>query len=693
MVHRKIFYMNRELENVAARENLSRARLLLEEWGSWGRRGERPTLGHLLELLTKNNMFYEADNIADLLGEPHPKRPHSGPAAPIDVEQLLVVKLEKELDGMPYPDSTAFQSLTMEENLDHPSPQKGDKVLGLSGMMPDSIIDGSLPSISNSDNNEQPVSVVGERPMISDLLAEAGPSGMNRISILSLSENAVSSSSEGVIDESSSTAARSENVTGNISYPNLSAFRFAGNRDLRSPREKDVVLDLPIRDNNELSASLAGERPMLSDLLAEAGPSDLNNFPIISLLGNTLSSTSDNVNDDSSSSNSIAIKSENTPREELPTVLNSHESNEYIPDLSILRQGSSESSLESSRLGDSGVPDNQATAEQQSNEPTTLNSTVDSDLIQFSSCVSAFSSLNSFSYTFLKTVTEDFDNRCFSNRNLSTPNGRMLGKGGFGEVFLGLNLSSDISVAAVKRLLPSNYKYREKFDLERDILSKNVHPNIVKLIGYSEDECLCLIYEYMPDGTLEVVMDANRTCQLLLPAALRLGYLCGIASAIEYLHDRQVIHRDVTLANILLQGSTAKLGDFGLVKRVGSVTATQVTGTWPYLAPEALRASVTSALDVYSFGVVLAEVVTGESVLVCGSPDNGGDLLERVMDRGTMLGAMIDCKVRSEEVDRWMKAGRVLLELSRWCLRERAMRPSASEVSRKVISVRDGMFQ
>ncbi|XP_065078521.1 protein Tube-like [Ochlerotatus camptorhynchus] len=605
-----------ELDEYGRAENIRRARLLLDEWGTSGQKGERPTLGHLYTLVVKGGMYRAADHIAKLLKIPKPERPQRGPAAPIDLHLEMNRIVQEQLDEVSYPNTSALQngdvSINVVNNLDYQLPTKREDIVNPPLAVPDSIIEGSLPVFSRSDNNDV---CHGVMPMLSDLLR---------------------------------------------------------------PGEHEV----------------------------QAGPSGVNDIPMLSILGNTLSSTSDSSSDSSSSSSIISEHISRMLPAILPTI---HETGE-LPNLSIF--GGAEHSEEvavgmpaisallnhssvssSAVIGQSEVlttSESSASYSTEQMESRSMSNVPSANMMLFSSTpIVPVPPLMNFPYRSLQSATADFDKRQFTNRNPSQPDGRILGTGGFGEVFLALNLTSDTPLAAVKCLFPSNYKYREKFDREREILSKHNHPNIVKLLGFSEDSTLCLVYEYLPDGTLGGALERSRRSQLQLPVSKRLSYLLGIAAAIEYLHSPlvQVVHRDVTLANILLHGATAKLCDFGLVKRVNSMTATEVMGTGPYISPEAMRGTVTPALDVYSYGVVLAEVVTGEEVLSEMIPDGEGDLIERVTARGADLEALVDRRVSEGELRSWLISGRKLLELSNWCLRERFKRPTASAVRETVLKV------
>ncbi|KFB53068.1 AGAP003062-PA-like protein [Anopheles sinensis] len=293
-----------------------------------------------------------------------------------------------------------------------------------------------------------------------------------------------------------------------------------------------------------------------------------------------------------------------------------------------------------------------------------------------------------YTYEQLHDATGGFDSTPFTNGNVMSPNGRSIGAGGFGCVFLAVNLSRSIPVAAVKRLLPDRHKYREKFALERDILSRHCHPNVVRLLGYCETgPNLCLVYEYLKDDNLETALSMVRDNRRRMDATRRLKYLRDAASGIAFLHERvNVIHRDIKSANILLDGSVAKLCDFGLIRQADLTTATAIIGTHSYMAPEVLRGDVSPALDVYAFGVVIAEVVTGEPVLAEQESRSDADLAGYIRrQQGKDLSAFVDRRAIQAERDAWWIAvGGRLLEISIKCLEEKRLRENIGQVLSKI---------
>uniref|UniRef100_A0A0D6R3L7 non-specific serine/threonine protein kinase n=1 Tax=Araucaria cunninghamii TaxID=56994 RepID=A0A0D6R3L7_ARACU len=195
-----------------------------------------------------------------------------------------------------------------------------------------------------------------------------------------------------------------------------------------------------------------------------------------------------------------------------------------------------------------------------------------------------------------------------------------IGQGGFGMVYRGQ--LDDGRIVAIKRAKKDSYKARltAEFRNEVGMLATIEHLNLVKLIGYceQEDEHI-LVTEYVPNGTLREHLDGARGTYLDL--STRLDIAIDVSHALTYLHlyaDQPIIHRDVKSSNILLtENFRVKVADFGF-SRTGPLEAnethvsTQVKGTAGYLDPEYLKTyQLTQKSDVYSFGILLIEILTG----------------------------------------------------------------------------------
>ena len=191
-----------------------------------------------------------------------------------------------------------------------------------------------------------------------------------------------------------------------------------------------------------------------------------------------------------------------------------------------------------------------------------------------------------------------------------------LGKGSFGEVFLVKNIDSDeiyaMKILRKERILKQNLlKYAIS---ERNVLSSSHHPFIVKFIfAFQTSSRLFLILEYCPNGDLSKHLMFEK--RFKEPRAK--FYLCEILLALEDLHKRDIIFRDLKPDNIMLdKEGHCKLTDFGLSKEGvnKNVYAKSFCGSIAYLAPEMLKKEGHGkAVDWYLLGVVFYEMLVGNT--------------------------------------------------------------------------------
>ncbi|XLT60032.1 hypothetical protein HN873_052636 [Arachis hypogaea] len=281
-----------------------------------------------------------------------------------------------------------------------------------------------------------------------------------------------------------------------------------------------------------------------------------------------------------------------------------------------------------------------------------------------------------FTYTELEEATNFFD-----------PS-RELGDGGFGTVYYGQ--LPDGRCIAVKRLYENNYRRVEQFMNEIEILTRLRHKNLVSLFGCTSRHSreLLLVYEYIANGTVADHLHGNRAKAGTLPWHIRMNIAMETATALAYLHDSEIIHRDVKTNNILLDSNfVVKVADFGLSRLFpNNVThvSTVPQGTPGYVDPEYHECyQLTVKSDVYSFGVVLVELISSLpavditrhrheinlSTMAINKIQN--QALHELVDKN--LGFDSDLKVR--------KMINAVAELAFQCLQSsKDMRPSMQEV-------------
>ena len=193
---------------------------------------------------------------------------------------------------------------------------------------------------------------------------------------------------------------------------------------------------------------------------------------------------------------------------------------------------------------------------------------------------------------------------------------RLLGRGGFAEVYLGQHVYLNSQVALKVLHIVLNDEDIEAFAKEARTLASLTHPHIVRVLDFAvEDGTPFLVMEYATNGTLRQrhPRGTRLSVETIMP------YVRQVASALQYAHNQRLVHRDIKPENMLL-GSNGEilLGDFGLatlaphsVDQSTQAMEPSFVGTTPYLAPEQLHGKPQPASDQYSLGVVVYEWLSG----------------------------------------------------------------------------------
>ncbi|KIM20324.1 hypothetical protein M408DRAFT_82191 [Serendipita vermifera MAFF 305830] len=206
--------------------------------------------------------------------------------------------------------------------------------------------------------------------------------------------------------------------------------------------------------------------------------------------------------------------------------------------------------------------------------------------------------------------------------------GRLIGKGTYGKVYLGLNVANG-EVFAVKQVEvpeskdghqdPRQKQVVDAMKSEIDTLRDLNHPNVVSYLGYEQTEkYLSIFLEYVPGGSIG---ECYRKLGRGLDKNLTRHFTKQIVDGLAYVHSKGILHRDLKADNILVDlDGICKIFDFGISKRENdniygaNETATTMQGSVFWMAPEVLVTSegYGGKVDIWSLGCVVLEMCTGE---------------------------------------------------------------------------------
>ncbi|XP_063273064.1 serine/threonine-protein kinase PAK 3-like, partial [Prinia subflava] len=203
-----------------------------------------------------------------------------------------------------------------------------------------------------------------------------------------------------------------------------------------------------------------------------------------------------------------------------------------------------------------------------------------------------------------------------------------VGQGGFGTVYKAFDPATG-DVVALKKMPLHKRSRKELVINEIRIMKENRHPNIVNYIdSYLVDEDLWLVMEYVDGGTLTSVL-----LQVFIDERMIAAISRECLKALDFLHSKNVIHRDVKSDNILLgMDGSVKLTDFGLCAQLTPERSTRCTvlGSPYWVAPEVLkRKEYDTQVDIWALGIVAIEMLEGEPPYFKESPLRAQHLIAR----------------------------------------------------------------
>ncbi len=190
---------------------------------------------------------------------------------------------------------------------------------------------------------------------------------------------------------------------------------------------------------------------------------------------------------------------------------------------------------------------------------------------------------------------------------------RLLGQGGFAEVYLGehLHLGTQAAIKVLHtQLTPTDV---ESFRLEARTIARLIHPHIIRVFDFDVEHATpFLVMDYAPNGSIRHRYPKGTQ----LPLATVISLVKQLADALQFAHDEKLIHRDVKPENMLLgRHDEILLSDFGiaLIAQSSRYQSTKdIAGTIAYMAPEQIHAHPRPASDQYALGVVVYEWLSGD---------------------------------------------------------------------------------
>ncbi|TYI56202.1 hypothetical protein E1A91_D11G193100v1 [Gossypium mustelinum] len=187
-----------------------------------------------------------------------------------------------------------------------------------------------------------------------------------------------------------------------------------------------------------------------------------------------------------------------------------------------------------------------------------------------------------------------------------------IASGSYADLYRGTYCSQEVAIKVLKPEQITREMLRE-FSQEVYIMRKIRHKNVVQFIGAcTRSPNLCIVTEFMARGSIYDYLHKQRGV-FKLPSLLKVAV--DVSKGMNYLHQNNIIHRDLKTANLLMdENQVVKVADFG-VARVQSQSGvmTAETGTYRWMAPEVIEHKpYDHKADVFSFGISLWELLTGE---------------------------------------------------------------------------------
>ncbi|PJB31236.1 MAG: hypothetical protein CO109_11080, partial [Deltaproteobacteria bacterium CG_4_9_14_3_um_filter_65_9] len=259
---------------------------------------------------------------------------------------------------------------------------------------------------------------------------------------------------------------------------------------------------------------------------------------------------------------------------------------------------------------------------------------------------------------------------------------RKIASGGMAEVYL-CRLSGEegfrkrVALKVVHPRHADDRRFRELFAREARLAASLSHPNLVQVFDFGrEGDAHFLSMEYVEGWNLAQAAEQARQLHVPISPGVWRHWVDGIGSGLAYLHERGIVHRDVSPANVLVaRNGAVKITDFGISRAAGEGRGNEGprAGKSGYLAPERIRGEgATSSSDLFAAGVISVELLLGRRLFEGNGPEEILEAIRR-FDARTLplpgvsgeLAGVLRKSVAALPADRTPCAAEFLIELAR----------------------------
>jgi serine/threonine-protein kinase len=282
---------------------------------------------------------------------------------------------------------------------------------------------------------------------------------------------------------------------------------------------------------------------------------------------------------------------------------------------------------------------------------------------------------------------------------------RMIGRGGMADVYLGQHVTLDrpMAVKILHAHMSDEPDLRRRFQEEAKAVATLRHPNIVQVVDFDVvDDRPYIVMELLEGMSLASYLHSVHGLGHSLPLETIARLVTSIASALDYAHSRDIVHRDVKPANIVLRRGASPLRpesplaldvepvltDFGVARIATSTTRTAsgtVLGTPAYMSPEQVMGQVVDARsDIYALGVILYEMLAGKLPFNPDTDTPASILYKHVHEKPPQLAdvspatqAVVNKAMAKDRAARYQKAGSMAADL------QAAVRPGTRAPARE----------